>query len=90
MPNIQVDWGVKGDSGLEGVWNGTGIDIDPVNAGVAVLRATRPGRESVTSSVRISSAISLADQYKLTNDKTLLASIDIIVVESLQFTKPSV
>jgi len=62
---------VKGVSGLEAVWNRAGIEIDPVNAGVAVLRATRPGRESVTSSVRISSAIPLADQYQLLSAQLL-------------------
>ena len=28
MPDIQVDWGVKGHSGLEGVWSGAEMEID--------------------------------------------------------------
>ena len=57
---------------------------------MGVLRATRTERVSITASVRICSAIPLADQYQLTSDKPLSAFKDIIIVDNLQFTKPSV
>ena len=50
----------------------------------------RTERVSITASVRICSAIPVADQYQVTNDKPLSAFKDIIVVDNLQFTKPSV
>lgn len=31
VPNIEVDWGMKCDGGVEGVFHGAGLDIIPVN-----------------------------------------------------------